>query len=305
VASALVGGGWQVATRAGSLAALPPAGLALLRYGIPTLVLLPLLLKLTLRPRGVPARLLFFMLLGAGAPFGLVAISGTQFAPAAHMGVLMAGASPLIAALLAWLLWRRPPPRAQAIGLAVMTLGLVALGAGSIVQGGASSWRGDALFLLAAALWAGFTLSFRASGLTPWQAAAWLNTMSLLLLVPLLPWLDLGALWSAPASTLVAQAVWQGLVAGLLGLATFAIAIERLGAAQAAAFGGLAPVVSALGGWWWLDEPLGAGTLLAVGCTTLGVVLASGALGGAASSFSRRASATPDPDVAPGRRSRA
>lgn len=276
LAATLIAGGWQVVTREATLHRLAPSELALLRYAIPALLLLPLTWRSGLWPRTVPARLLLAMVAGAGLPFGLVAMSGSRFAPAAHMGVLMAGASPLLAAMLAWVLWRDRPSRWRAAGLLAMAAGVALLGAGALDSGSAGAWRGDALFLLAALLWACFTLSFRRSGLTPWQGAALVNTWSALLL---LPWVLLQGwqpLRNLPATTLLFQALSQGVLAGVLGLWTYAVAIQRLGAARAAAFGALVPVVSALGGWWWLGDALGATDFAAVALATLGVGLASG-----------------------------
>lgn len=276
IASALIGAAWQVATRHATTTTLAPADLALLRYVIPSLVLLPLLLRTGLLPRAVPRRLLAGMVLGAGLPFGLVAMSGTLFAPSAHMGVLMAGASPLFTALLAWVLWRERPDRWRALGLACMALGVALLGSHAIAgMGSGNAWRGDLLFLLAAALWAGFTLCFRRSGLTAWQGAALVNAWSALLLVPWLSWRGGLQLLDAPLHDLLWQVLWQGLVAGLLGLWVVSAAIERLGAARAASFGALVPALSALGGWWWLGEALTIVDGLAVASAVLGVAFAS------------------------------
>lgn len=294
VASALIGGIWQVATRQSTTTTLAPAELALLRYLIPTLLLWPLWWRTGLLPRGVPRRLLLGMVLGAGLPFGLVAMSGTRFAPAAHMGVLMAGAAPLFAALFAWALWRERPDRWRALGLGCMAGGVLLLGGSALAGTAAGAWRGDLLFLTAAALWAGFTLCFRHSGLSAWQGAAVVNAWSALLLLPMLLWRGEWLLFDAPLRDLLWQAVWQGLMAGLLGLAIFGVAIARLGAARAAAFGGLAPVFSALGGWWWLGDALTPIDVLAVAAAVIGVALASGAV-----RFGRAAAATgPRPDAA-------
>jgi drug/metabolite transporter (DMT)-like permease len=283
LASALIGGAWQVVTRHATTTTIAPADLALLRYCIPALVLLPLLWRVGLLPRAVPRRLLFWMVLGAGLPFGLVAMTGTQFAPSAHMGVLMAGASPVIAALLAWLLWRDRPDGWRGAGLLLMAAGVALLGSKSLLGFGGGTWRGDALFLLAATLWAGYTLSFRRAGLTPWQGAAVVNAWSALLLLPWLLWHAAAggaelSLLSAPARDVAWQALWQGVLAGLLGLWTFSVAIARLGAARAAAFGALVPVISALAGWWWLGDGLNAADVAAVTAAVLGVALASGAV---------------------------
>lgn len=278
IAAALIGGGWQVATRHSTTTSMTPADLVVLRYGIPALLLLPLVWRTGLLPRGVPRRLLGVMLCGAGLPFGLVAMAGTQFAPAAHMGVLMAGAAPLFAAVLAWALWRETPGHARLLGLALMALGVLLLGGASLAAWSAQTWQGDLLFLLAAALWAGYTLGFRRSDLGAWQAAALINLWSAL---ACLPWLLLrgGPLFGAAALADIAwQALWQGLLAGVLGLWSYSMAITHLGAAPAAAFGALAPVVSAAGGWWWLGDRLALVDVVAIVLAVAGVVLASGAL---------------------------
>ncbi|KLN58480.1 DMT family transporter [Variovorax paradoxus] len=277
VASALIAGIWQVATRHSTTTTIAPADLAILRYGIPAIVLMPVWLRVGLLPRGVPLRWLIGMVLGAGLPFGLVAMTGTRFAPSAHMGVFMAGACPLFAAGLAWMLWHERPDRPRALGLAFLAAGIGILGAGSFRGFDAGAWRGDLLFLLAAALWAGFTLSFRRAGLGAWQGAAVVNAWSAILLVPWLLWRGGTGLLDAPLRDVLWQALMQGAVAGLLGLWVFGAAVARLGASQAAAFGGLAPVFSALGGWWWLAEPITGVDRIAIASAVIGVTLASGA----------------------------
>jgi drug/metabolite transporter (DMT)-like permease len=281
LAAALIGGGWQVATRLSTTTVLGPVELALLRYAIPAVLLLPIAWRTWFWPRGVPWAVWLCMFCGAGLPFGMVAMAGTRFAPAAHMGVLMAGASPLMAALLSWLLWRERADRRRAAGLALMAVGVLLLGGASLADWRAATWHGDALFLLAASLWAGYTLSFRRSGLSPWQAAALINLWSAL---ALMLWLALRDATGTPlfahanAAALGWQALWQGVLAGVLGLWTYSVAIQRLGAAPAAAFGALAPVVSAVGGWWWVGDRLSGVDAVAIAAAVLGVVLASGVL---------------------------
>jgi drug/metabolite transporter (DMT)-like permease len=194
------------------------------------------------------------------------------------MGVLMAGASPLFAAALAWLLWRERPDRSRRAGFVLMLLGVALLGSKSSTAAEAQAWIGDALFLLAAGMWAGFTLSFRRAGLTPCQGAALVNVWSALLLLPWLVWRGALGLIDAPAHDILLQALWQGVLAGLLGLWMYSAAIARLGAANAAAFAALAPAVSALGGWLVLGDPLGVLEISAVLAAAAGVALASGAL---------------------------
>ena len=275
--AALIGGSWQVVTRQSATTTIAPADLVILRYGIPALLLAPLWWRGGLLPPGVPAWRLALVVAGAGLPFGALAIGGAALAPASHMGVLMAGAGPLFTAAMAWALWRERPGRRRSGGLLLMALAVGLLGAGTL-----AGWRpahavGDAMFLLAAALWTAFALALRGSGLGPWQAAALINTWSALGVAAWVLARGGTRLFDAPLPHLLQQALWQGVLAGVLGLWAFNGAVARLGAPGAAAFGALAPAVSALGGWWWLGEPLGPLEAAAVGAAVLGVLLANAA----------------------------
>ncbi|MEJ1933498.1 hypothetical protein WDZ92_25130 [Nostoc sp. NIES-2111] len=81
-------------------------------------------------------------------------------------------------------------------------------------------------------MWAGYALSFRRSGLTPWVAAALLNTWSLMRVIAFTVAGGGSKLLDAPRDTLASELLWQGLFAGVLGLWTYSVAIERLGAAR-------------------------------------------------------------------------
>jgi drug/metabolite transporter (DMT)-like permease len=197
LAAALTGSGWQIASRHGVTTTLGPLELALLRYGLPALVLLPLLARTGLRPCGLARRHLAQMVVGGGLPFGLVVLAGAQWAPASHMGMFMAGSVPLFTALAAWRLEGEPMAHRRLAGLLLIVAGMVVFGAGSW-QGAAGTWPGDLLFLLAAALWALYTRAFRRSGLTPWAGAAVVNAWSAMLLLPLLAVFGAPRLLSAP-----------------------------------------------------------------------------------------------------------
>jgi drug/metabolite transporter (DMT)-like permease len=274
-AAALLGAGWQLATRHGVTTTLGPPDVALLRYGIPALVLLPVWWRVGWRPArlGWPG---FLLLVAGGLPFGLFVLSGAQHAPVAHMGVFMAGMTPVFTALLAAVLQREPLTAARCVGLAVIVAGVALLGQSSF--GGSGHWRGDLLFLCAALAWAAYTVAFRRSGLGPWEAAAVVNGWSAMGLLLCLPWAGALRLSSAPLGDVLLQALWQGVLAGLVGQIAFMAAVARLGSSRAALSGALVPVLSAMGGVLLLGEPIGPRTGIAVGLVCAGVVLASGAV---------------------------
>lgn len=278
LAAALIGSGWQIASRHGVTTTLGPLEIAVLRYGVPALVLLPLLLQTGLLPPGLQRRRLGLLVLGGGLPFGLLVLAGAQWAPAAHMGVFMAGSVPLFTALGARLAQGERISGLRLTGLLLIGGGMAIFGASSLADT-AHTWRGDVLFILAAMVWAVYTLAFRGSGLTPWQGAAVINAWSILLLLPVLLIFGAPRLLTAPWTDVAWQALGQGVAAGLLGLVTYMIAIAKLGAARASLSAALVPLSTTLGAAWLLGEPLGAGTVVASVLVACGVALASGAWG--------------------------
>ncbi len=275
LASAAIAGGWQIASRQGVTGSFAPLELAVFRYGIPALLLAPLLRNIGLLPKGIDRRILVLMIAGGGLPFGLAALTGAWFAPVAHMGALMAGGMPLMVALLTRLVSKEAITRQRACGLAAIAIGVLLVSGVGTINAPAGAWRGDLLFILAAALWAGYTWAFRRAGLNPWQGAALINAWSALLLMPLLLMFGVAGLRKASLHDLFVQAIWQGVIAGVLGLVIYGVAVARLGPARAAAFGALVPALSAIGGSIWLGEALGTGTLAAIVLVCLGVMLSN------------------------------
>lgn len=277
LAAAGIGSGWQLASRHGVTTTLGPFELALLRYGIPGALLCPLLFKTRHEPQA-SRRALVLLVLGGGLPFGLLVLAGARWAPAAHMGVFMAGSMPLFTALGAWLF------KGEKVG-GLRLLGLVCIGCGMVffsvdnLGHASSSWRGDLLFLAAAMLWASYTLAFRHCGLTPWQGAAFVNGWSCVLLLPLVLAIGAPRLQSAPWTDVVLQALGQGVLAGMLGLVVYTAAISRLGAPHASLSAALVPVMTAIGAAWLLNEPITSAMVAALAMVVPGVALASGAFG--------------------------
>ncbi|WP_445287637.1 DMT family transporter [Variovorax atrisoli] len=279
LAASFIGSAWQLVSRHGVTTTLGPIDLALLRYGIPALLLMPLWFG---RKRIAPKAslpVLAVLVAGGGLPFGLLVLAGAQWAPASHMGIFMAGSLPLFTAIGAWLHKRQRIEGIRLAGLACIAIGMALFAADSF-RGGTSStgWRGDLLFLAAAMLWAAHSLAFAHCGLTPWQGAAFVNGWSTLLLSMLvLPFAGVPKLLAAPWPDVALQATTQGVVAGLLGLVVYMVAVARLGAPRASLSAALVPVLTTLGAVAWMNEPVTGAALAALSLVVPGIVLASGA----------------------------
>jgi drug/metabolite transporter (DMT)-like permease len=264
--------GWIVVVRAAVEGGrgLTPLDLALMRYGVPALLLAPVWWGCGPWPKGLGAGRLAAMALGWGAPFVLLAGTGLRQADTALFAALVPGAMPLfLAAILAVAARQRPR------GQAALGLGLIGAGAGAALVVAAVQGRemGGVPWLLAASAgWAAYAAAFRGTGLTPLQATAVVAFWSALGLAPFAfgPGVTL---WRQPLAVIVEQVVVQGLVSGVLAVAAFAVALRALGTAPAAAGAAMVPVLAALGGWWFLGEPLSAAVLGGLAMTAAGVAL--------------------------------
>ncbi len=281
LATVLIGASWQLATRLGVTTTLTPLDLALLRYVIPAVVLLPVLFGRGFLPAAVPVWSLALIVVGGGLPFGLLGMAGAQFAPASHMGALLPGSMPVFVALLSVLMLGQRFRIGQIIGLGVIVIGVVCVvgAAFSGSAGGPGVLFGDSLFIVAGIFWAVYTVAFRKSGLAPWHGAALICFWSAILIAPLWAIVPNTTLLSAPLPDIVLQVAAQGVLAGLLGLAAYGAAIRHLGASMAAVSGAVVPALTALGGLVLLEEQLSILTGLGVALVAGGIWAFAGAPG--------------------------
>lgn len=277
IAAALIWGSWIVITRLGVTTTLAPADAAFLRFGIPTIVLVPVLLREGLALRRIGAARTLLMVIGSGLPFFLISSAGMQFAPAAHAGALLPGTMPLFVALLAALVERERFDGVRLVGFGLVVAGVLAIGGYHLLLGEGGQWRGHLLFLTGAFLWAIYTLAFRRAGIGAWHAAALINTYSIAAFLPFYLWTG-SQLPDASWGELGLQALSQGVLSGIVALLAYGVAVRRLGAPRAAVFISLTPAISAVIAIPVLGEWPDAATTLGIAAVTLGVMLASGAL---------------------------
>jgi drug/metabolite transporter (DMT)-like permease len=249
--------------------------------------MLPLLLRSGAAYRRAGWLKCAIMICGSGAPFFLVCSQGMLLAPAAHVGVMLPGVMPMFVALFSLVLFSERYSAPRLAGYALVLAGVLALGGASLFEAGLGDWRGHVLLLASAASWACFTLAFKRSGLTAWQAAALINTVSVVIMVGVNSFQDNPPLWSLPWQTLAIQGFAQGILSGLLALAAYTYAVGVLGASKASAFVSLTPAFTAVIAAMTLGERLDGITIGAVVMVGSGVALASGVIPGF--SFKRRA----------------
>jgi len=288
-----------VIARASAQRSLTPLDITLLRIVGASVVLLPWGWWLVRRRRvqmgaGAPASSLGGIsplplsttaLLGVfgGVLYAVLAYAGFFHAPATHAAVLMPGSLPLWTALLAVLVLhdRITPPRAA--GLALIVAGDLLVGGRSLLAGfaGGDVWKGDVLFMLAAASWAAYSVQARRLAVDAVQATIAITAFALLVYAPVYAvLLALGTVTShlgqAPWSEILFQLVFQGGGSVVISGIAFTRMIQHYGPVRSTMITALVPGLSAIGAVLLLDEPLhwnlGAGLALVTTGILLGVL---------------------------------
>ena len=252
----LIWAGWWVLTRSSVTGRLDATDLAALRFGLAGFVMLPQALRHRAAIAAVPKRLILFMVLGAGAPYALVAAFGLKFTTAGNGGALGTGFLPLAVTLLSGLLFGEHASRERYLGLAAILVGAALI---ANIQhwswGTRDAFVAPAFFFLSATMWAGFTLAMRRSGLSAMAATATVCVLSGVAYLPIyILFLPHDALTAAPTEVLVTQAIYQGILTSFAALFCFSQSVIHLGSARAAVFPALIPVAATCLGAVALNE---------------------------------------------------
>jgi drug/metabolite transporter (DMT)-like permease len=187
---------------------------------------------------------------------------------------------PMFVALIAAVFLREKSSPVGKLGLSLIVTGaLVIVGWHGATWSNARAF-GHALFLLAAFLWAGFTVVMRRAKLDPLHAAALVSTGSLVIYLPIYVALH-GALQGTrlahvSLADIAFQAIFQGVLVTIVSLLLYARAVAILGASGGAAFGALVPALSALFAIPLLGEWPSETDCVAIALVSVGVYLASG-----------------------------
>jgi drug/metabolite transporter (DMT)-like permease len=265
---------WVVSTRAGVKSSLRPIDIALIRYVCASVVLVPLCWQRRMSWIAADWRTTALLVAGAGAPFLFISATGMKYAPASHVASVMIGSMPFFVAILTVFTTRERLHGSQYVGFALLLTGLLIFCTFASSGDVPGEWRGHVLFLLAAFMWAIYTITLRRHGIGALHAAGVINGWSCALVLVVcistahpdlstVQWHDAGY-----------QAIAQSLSA-VVGLYAFGECVRRLGAARASLLGALTPAVATVLGFLVLDERPSELTIGAIVLVTAGVACAS------------------------------
>jgi len=270
--AASIGALYTVFARWGIAHGMNAADMTLLRFGVAGVVTLPVLaLALRHDGRALLARWRAWLAVAllAGPLFGLLMFTALQWAPAAHAAVIPFTAMSVMGTLMSAAFLGDRLTLRKAGGIAVVVTGLVVLSGLELRSLTGRALWGDALFIAAGTLWAGFGIVMRKQRIAPLLATAVISFFALVTYVPIyLATVGIHRLLAVAPSVLWTEALVQGLIAGAGTLYTYSKMVALLGPARAAVFPALAPGIAAFLAWPVLGHwPTGieaAGLLIAV-----------------------------------------
>jgi drug/metabolite transporter (DMT)-like permease len=259
--------GFTLVSRLGLTSSLGPSDLAVLRFGIGGLLMLPVLARHSLsklRARDVIA-LAFF----GGLGFAFCAYAGFALAPAAHGAVLLHGTLPLTTYLLAGGASARPGRG----GLLIIAFGIVAMASESVAQSTPIQLVGDGALLLASFSWSTYGLLAGRIGLPPAHSASIVAVLSMCAYLPVFLLLPHQGLFSIGWRELLLQAVVQGVLIGAVSIFVYSKAVALLGATTISLATAAVPCVTTLAATFFLHEVASPIALTGVALVTAGMIL--------------------------------
>jgi drug/metabolite transporter (DMT)-like permease len=236
--------GWFVVTRVGFRHDLQVWDVIALRFGEGAILLTPTLLvgpsRLPMRAwtQGIALAILW------GAPFILLVGIGLQLTSATLASSIAPALMPIFAGAIGWMMFGEPPQKLQIFGYILIAAGLLVLIYRYALTEGRPNAAGVLTLIIAAAMWATYTLRLRGSGLTPLQAAALICFWSAVFYVPIYIGLGLPNLGHTSGRELLFQSLYQGFMMSVVAIFAFNSAIALLGPRAAAAIVALMPVAA-------------------------------------------------------------
>jgi len=263
---------WLVVSRAGALSPLTVFDLAAIRYGVSALFVLPIVLWL--KPwRGMSLKRMTIITTLLGPIYILLVFGGFKYAPAAHGGIYMNGALPVITLLLSWAWLSERASKRQIVGSAVVVLGVVLVVADTAQIELGDAWLGDLMFLSAAVFFAGYMVASRVWGITIPQLLLCSSVLNAVIFVPIWALFLPTELPRVETADLLLQLLYQGVVPNLIGLLLVTYAVRTIGAPATSAFMAAVPGLGAVLSLVFLDERLGTLGWFALALLTAGIVM--------------------------------
>lgn len=263
---------WLIVSRVAAGSGLTIYDLAAMRYGLASLIAVPLCLYykpwqgLTLTQIAV----LSFIL---GPVYILCVFLGFTFAPASHGGIFMNGVLPLVSIAIGMSLFKTSPKPRQFIGAGLILISAIVLAWNGSAGAGKNAWIGDLLFIIGAVFFSFYIILSERWSFTAMQIIFCGTVVNAILYLPIWAIFLPSGIADAPLGPLLLQAVYQGFVPNLIGLLFIAHASRTIGNANTSSILAAVPGGGGLLGALILGEELSAISIAALVILTVGLLI--------------------------------
>jgi len=272
IAVTLIWSTWIVASRSGAQSPLTPYDLAALRYGVSSIVALPIVLYF--KPwQGMTLKRIASVSFLLGPIYILCVFFAFEYAPAAHGGIFMNGALPALTLFISWLLFKQRASKLQIVGVVMIIIGAILAAADATELSLVNAWIGDGLFFISAIFFTGYMIAARLWNISPTQVMFCSSIINAILFVPVWYWWLPSGINEATQPQLLLQTLYQGLIPGLVGLLLVATATRNIGPSATSAFMAAVPTLGSIIAMIFLDEMLGGLGWLSLLVLTPGILL--------------------------------
>lgn len=264
--------GFNIASRSGSAVGFEVWDIAALRFAVGGLIMLPLFMRRRLAGLSVWAAVRMAFLGGLG--FALLAYAGFFLAPAAHGAVLLHGTLPLFTFAVSLVLGEAVR-RGSIPGVMLIALGIGLMAFDTMRGVTFTQMLGDVCLLLAALCWSACGIYVKRAGISPIQAAALVVVISASFYLPVyFAVFGIGGWLAVEPPDLLFQAIFQGVLIGVVSIFVYMRSVQTLGPNGTALFTAAIPCVTTVAAIHVLGESPSAAEWAGVGIVTVGMVAA-------------------------------
>ncbi len=263
---------WLVVTRSGVSSTLTIYDFAAFRYGLSSLIALPIVLYFKPWQTMSFLRVIIVTFL-LGPIYILCVFSGFIYAPASHGGIFMNGLMPFFTLILGFFLLRQKIFFQQMLGAATILFGGCLAVYDGLELNFSKTWIGDIFFIIGAMFFSIYVVLSRLWNVTMTQLLFCGSVINAILYLPIYFVFLPKGLAEVPNEILVLQMMYQGFVPNLIGIFFITYASQKIGSASISAILSSVPPIGSVLGLLILGELLGLYGWLSLLMITPGILL--------------------------------
>lgn len=264
---------WPVVSRYSILQSLSSNDVAVLRFWVAGLILLPYLIKKGWG--GLTVIQVLFLAATSGMLYVYLALSGLNYAPSGHAGMIIPSCTMVFAFLGSWFILGDKPKSGRVVGVIIIIVAIIfANYVGQSSEITDKQWLGHLLFIAAGFCWGSYSVAAQRAMLPALHMTAVVSVVSMTVMTPLYFLFGNPTIFQANLNEILFQGIFQGIIIAILALYTYTKTIELIGPSRTSLFVSLVPGFTAVIAYPVLGEVPTLYEILGLVFVTIGMVIA-------------------------------